>query len=55
MTGRLVFAASARENVLFPDPAIPVTITRRPIAEGPCFIDVSVPQARGGGFPATGR
>src|SRR4029077_15213053 len=32
MTGRPVSAASARANVLFPDPASPVTTTRRPIA-----------------------
>src|SRR5580704_1788668 len=30
MTGRPVFADSARENVLFPAPAMPVTTTRRP-------------------------
>ena len=30
MTGRPVFAESARENVLFPAPAMPVTTTRRP-------------------------
>ncbi len=30
MTGRPVFAESAREKVLLPAPAGPVTITRRP-------------------------
>src|SRR3954454_22571098 len=33
MSGMPVFATSARENVLFPDPASPVTSTRRPIAK----------------------
>ena len=31
MTGKPVFAPSEREKVLFPDPASPVTMTRRPI------------------------
>jgi hypothetical protein len=44
MTGKPVFAASEREKVLFPDPAIPVTRTRRPIAKAASLIDVSVPQ-----------
>src|SRR5512132_4007286 len=44
MTGKPVFAASEREKVLFPDPAIPVTRTRRPIAQAASLIDVSVPQ-----------
>lgn len=43
MTGKPVFAASEREKVLFPDPAIPVTRTRRPIPKAPSLIDVSVP------------
>jgi hypothetical protein len=42
MTGKPVFAASEREKVLFPDPAIPVTSTRRPIAEAASSIDFSV-------------
>jgi hypothetical protein len=44
MTGKPVFAASEREKVLFPDPAIPVTRMRRPIPEAASLIDVSVPQ-----------
>ena len=44
MTGKPVFAASAREKVLFPDPAMPVTRTRRPIPKAASLIDVSVPQ-----------
>ena len=43
-TGKPVFAASEREKVLFPDPAIPVTRTRRPIPKAASLIDVSVPQ-----------
>ena len=43
MTAKPVFSASEREKVLFPDPAIPVTTTRRPIAEGASPIDFSVP------------
>ena len=43
MTGKPVLAASARENVLFPDPASPVTMTRRPSADGVWLIAVSVP------------
>ena len=31
MTGKPVFAESAREKVLFPAPAIPITRTRQPI------------------------
>ena len=34
MTGKPVLAASASANVLFPDPANPVTTTRRPNANG---------------------
>ena len=34
MTGKPVLAASASENVLFPDPASPVTMTRRPTPTG---------------------
>jgi hypothetical protein len=43
MTGKPVLAASASENVLFPDPASPVTMTRRPSADGASLITVSVP------------
>ena len=43
MTGKPVLAASASENVLFPDPASPVTMTRRPSATGASLIAVSVP------------
>ena len=43
MTGKPVLAASASENVLFPDPASPVTMTRRPSANGASLIAVSVP------------
>jgi hypothetical protein len=42
MTGKPVLAASASENVLFPDPAIPVTMTRRPSADEASLIAVSV-------------
>lgn len=34
MTGKPVLVASASDNVLFPDPASPVTMTRRPNANG---------------------
>src|SRR6476659_1832996 len=44
MTGKPVLAASAIENVLLPDPASPVTMTRRPNANGASLIAVSVPQ-----------
>lgn len=44
MTDKPVFAASEREKVLFPDPAMPVTRTRRPIAKAASLIDVSIPQ-----------
>jgi hypothetical protein len=44
MTGKPVFAASEREKVLFPDPAIPVTRTRRPIPKAASLMTVSVPQ-----------
>ena len=44
MTGKPVLAASERENVLFPDPASPVTMTRRPIPNAASLIEVSVPQ-----------
>jgi len=40
MTGEPVFAASEREKVLFPDPAIPVTRTRRPIPKAASLIGV---------------
>ena len=43
MTGKPVLAASASENVLFPHPASPVTMTRRPNADGASLIAVSVP------------
>ena len=36
-------SASASDNVLFPDPASPVTMTRRPSANGASLIAVSVP------------
>jgi hypothetical protein len=42
MTGKPVLAASASEKVLFPDPASPVTMTRRPSADGASLIAVSV-------------
>jgi hypothetical protein len=43
--GRPVFAESARENVLFPAPAMPVTTTRRPteIARGMSLIQTKGP------------
>jgi hypothetical protein len=44
MTGKPVFAASEREKVLFPDPAIPVTRTRRPIPKAASLIDVVSPK-----------
>jgi len=44
MTGKPVLAARERENVLFPDPASPVTTMRRPIANAESVIRVSVPQ-----------
>ena len=34
MTGKLVLAASLSDSVLFPDPASPVTMMRRPSAIG---------------------
>jgi len=43
MTGKPVLAASASENVLFPDPASPVTMTRRHSADGASLIAASVP------------
>ena len=45
MTGRPVFAESARENVLFPAPAMPVTTTRRPteLAGGISFMQIESP------------
>jgi len=48
MTGKPVLAASASENVLFPDPASPVTMTRRPSDNGDFLIPFSVPQVRMG-------
>ena len=44
MTGKPVLAASASENVLFPDPASPVTMTRRPTTGAAALINASVPQ-----------
>src|SRR2546421_4135651 len=45
MTGKPVLAASARAIVLFPDPASPVTMTRRPTSAGAAsLINASVPQ-----------
>ena len=42
ITGKPVFADNAREKVLFPDPAIPITSTRRPTAPaGPSIKSVS--------------
>ena len=46
MTGKPVLVASACENVLFPDPALPVTMTRRPTADGASLIAVSVPHVQ---------
>src|SRR6187549_2412111 len=43
MTGKPVFTASEREKVLFPDPAIPVTRTRRPILTVASLIDGQSP------------
>jgi hypothetical protein len=40
MTGKPVFAASEREKVLFPDPAIPVTITRRPTPRAGPIVEI---------------
>src|SRR3990172_11930860 len=45
MTGKPVFAASEREKVLFPDPAIPVTRTRRPIPKAASLIDSQCPSS----------
>ena len=53
MTGKPVFAASEREKVLFPDPAIPVTRTRRPISKAASLIDVVSVSAVSGA--STGR
>src|ERR1700730_1914076 len=45
MTGKPVLAASARAKVLFPDPASPVTMTRRPTrVSAASLIKASVPQ-----------
>jgi hypothetical protein len=43
MTGKPVLAASARANVLFPEPANPVTTTRSPSVDDASLIDASVP------------
>ena len=51
MTGKPVFAASEREKVLFPDPAIPVTRTRRLIPKAASLIDSQCPSR---GLSATG-
>ena len=48
MTGKPVLAASASDNVLFPDPASPVTTTRRPSAKAASLIAVSVPHVPSG-------
>ena len=57
ITGKPVFADSARENVLFPDPAIPMTSTRWPMAPaGPSIrvrLSVVFPTAGGRGTPFT--
>src|SRR5688572_12055840 len=45
--GRPVLAASARENVLFPDPASPVTTTRRPSTGEPAPTAGSIAQVPG--------
>ena len=44
MSGRPVLAASPIDSVLFPDPASPVTMTRRPTAGGAARIGISVAQ-----------
>jgi hypothetical protein len=54
MTGKPVFAASEREKVLFPDPAIPVTRTRRPILMAASLIDSQCPSSAVSGG-STGR
>ena len=41
--GQACLHSQRAEKVLFPDPAIPVTTTRRPIVEGASPIDFSVP------------
>lgn len=43
MTGKPVLAASARANVLFPDPIIPSTRMRRPIVRGAPFMEQNGP------------
>ena len=43
ITGKPVFADSARENVLFPDPAIPMTSTRWPMAPAGPSIRLRLP------------
>ena len=48
MTGKPVLAASASENVLFPDPASPVTMTRRPSDNGAFLIPVQCPSSADG-------
>ena len=47
MSGKPVLAASAIDSVLFPDPASPVTTTRRPSAAGSTHHS-SVPQRAAG-------
>lgn len=48
MTDKPVLAASASENVLLPDPASPVTMTRRPSTYGASLIAVIVPYGQVG-------
>ena len=55
MTGKPVFAASEREKVLFPDPAMPVTSTRRPIRKVECPIDAKCPAWAVAGTATNGR
>jgi hypothetical protein len=45
MTGKPVLLESAHANVLFPDPIIPSTRTRRPIIRDTPFMAQSVPEA----------
>jgi hypothetical protein len=51
MTGKPVLSARERKNVLFPDPARPVTRTRRPMAKAASLIGAIIPQVPNGGFP----
>lgn len=47
MIGKPVLSERARENVLFPDPASPVTRTRRPTATEALLTGVSLPHTAG--------